>query len=310
MNTSRPVCHGWVSRAEPLPPPPPAGEQKSTRLRRFARLTEPWHTLSATPIVAAGALAGLLLIMLTAPSLGRGEPPPARAKNLLVNGDFESGKTTPDGWQTVDGLTTFWVRDDDPRHGRVIKFDTDVLQTQGYDWWVKIAGGSSPKDAPKKIPSTDPNKYDTLAGLDGVFLWSDPIPVQKGRAYWLTIDVKGPGLLVWLVGYPEKPDTTFGADMAAFQEYLQDARRGKPLEKKRGHDPFIHKYVWKGQLAAGGSNEWKTYSRRQKPFRPTAVTPSVRFVRVLMLPTWPPATYYVDNVRLTEAEETHGGDGE
>ena len=225
---------------------------------------------------------------------------PGKAKNLIPNGDFETGKTTPDGWQTIDGLTTFWLKDPDPAHGKVIKFDTDVLQSQGYDWWVKFAKGASPTEAPKKLATVEP-KYDTLAGLDGVFLWSDPIPIKKGKSYWLTIDVKGPGLLVWLVGYPEKPSTAYGADMAAFQEYLQEKITGKPAPNKRGRDPFLHKYVWKGQLAAGGSDQWKTYSRpRKTPFRPTASTPTVRYVRVLILPTWPPATYFVDNVKLVE----------
>ena len=222
--------------------------------------------------------------------------------NLIPNGDFEEGDFTPKGWQSVDGLSSFWVKDDDPKHGKVIKFDTDVLQSQCYEWWAKIAKGTSPKDAPKKLPTQEP-KYDTLAGLDGVWFWSDPIPVEKDKAYWLTIDLKGPGLLVWLVGYPEKPSTAFGADAAAFQEYLKEGKLGKPLPKERGHDPFLYKYVWRGQLAAGGSDQWKTYSRREKPFRPTSVTPSVKFVRVLILPTWPPGTYYVDNVRLTEVED-------
>src|SRR5262249_32486442 len=119
------------------------------------------------------------------------------AKNLIPNGDFEEGDVTPKGWQTVDGLSSFWVKDDDPRHGKVIKFDTDVLQSQGYEWWAKIAKGSSSKDAPKKLPTQEP-KYDTLAGLDGAWFWNDPVPVEKDKAYWLTIDVKGPGLLVWL----------------------------------------------------------------------------------------------------------------
>jgi hypothetical protein len=223
-------------------------------------------------------------------------------RNLIPNGDFEAGEKTPTGWQTIDGLTTFWVKDPDSRHGKVIKFDTDVYQAQGYEWWVKIAKGASPKNAPKKIP-TKGDKYDTLAGNDGVWFWSDFIPIEKGKAYWLTIDVKGPGLMAWLVGYPEKASTAFGADSAAFQEVLQEKVQGKPRENKRGFEGFIHKYVWKGQLATGGSNEWKTYSRRGKPFRPTAVTPTVRFVRVLILPTWPPGEYYLDNVRLTEIED-------
>jgi hypothetical protein len=244
------------------------------------------------------ACAGLLAAAPKPPDKPPSEAKPA-AKNLIPNGDFEKGKTTPDGWQTIDGLTSFWVKDTDPAHGRVIKFDTDILQSQGYEWWAKIAKGASPKDAPKKLPTVEP-KFDTLAGNDGVFFWSDPIPIKRGKAYWLTLDVKGPSLLVWLVGYPEKPDTSFGADMAAFQESFKEQTTGKPAPNKRNRDPFIHKYVWKAQLTAGGSDQWKTYSRREKPFRPTANTPNVRFVRVFILPYWPPDTYYVDNVKLVE----------
>jgi hypothetical protein len=231
----------------------------------------------------------------------------AGARNLIPNGDFEAGKDTPDKWQIVDGLTSFWVKDDDPKHGKVIKFDTDVYQDQGYEWWVKIARGqATARDAPKKKPTVG-DKYDTLAGLDGVWYWSDFIPIEKDKAYWLSLDVKGPPLLAWLIGYPKRESTAFGADAAAFQEVLQEKVTGKPKDAKRNFEGFIHKYVWKGQLAAGGSDEWKTYQRRGKPFRPTAYTPEVKFVRVLILPTWPPATYYVDNVRLVEVEDDTAG---
>ena len=71
--------------------------------------------------------------------------------------------------------------------------------------------------------------------------------------------------------YEDKPATTFGADNGAFQDVLKEFISGKPVEKKRDFEPFVHKYVWKGQLAAGGSDQWRTYSRRAKPFRPTAV---------------------------------------
>jgi hypothetical protein len=223
--------------------------------------------------------------------------------NLVPNGNFEEGKTTPTGWQTVDGLSTFWVKDDDPAHGKVIKFNTDVLQLQAYDWWVKIAKGASPADAPTKQASKDPNKYDTLAGNDGVWFWSDFVPVEKGKAYWLTLDARGPGpVMAWLVGYPEKTSTAFGADEGAFVEYLQ-GKAGKPRPNVRGRDPFLHKYVWKGQLAANATDRWQTFARRKQPFRPTSVTPDVKYVRVLILPTWPPGTYYVDNVRMTEVED-------
>ena len=43
---------------------------------------------------------------------------------------------------------------------------------------------------------------DTLAGNDGVWYWSDYIPVKKGKAYWLTVDAKGPGpIMLWLHGF-------------------------------------------------------------------------------------------------------------
>src|SRR5262245_32217622 len=148
-------------------------------------------------------------------------------KNLIPNGDFEEGDDSPKHWQAVDGLTSFWVKDADPAHGKVIRFDTDVLQSQGYEWWSQVRDGAKAKDAPKKRPTAEP-KYDTLAGLDGVWFWSDPIPVEKGKAYWLTIDAKGPAMLAWLVGYPDPPDASFGADAKAFMEFHRDRKFGKP----------------------------------------------------------------------------------
>jgi hypothetical protein len=225
--------------------------------------------------------------------------------NLLPNGNFDAGKITPGHWQTVDGLSSFWVKDADARRGRVLKFDSDVLQSQAYDWWLKIDDGASPLKAPRKVPTTPP-KYDTLAGLDGVWFWSHPIPIKKGKPYWLTLDVKGPEILVWLVGYPEKPSVSFGADAGAVQQYFSK-RRGKAQPNKRGRKAFIHKYVWRGQLKAGGANQWRTYSRRKKPFHPTKYTPKVKWVRVLLYPFWPPGKYFVDNVRLVEYDpKTHG----
>jgi hypothetical protein len=220
---------------------------------------------------------------------------------LLPNGDFEEGEGSPRAWQQIDGLSTFWVDDPDSARGKVLRFDTDVLQSQAYRWWGKIVEGASPREAPPKEPTVEP-KYDTLAGLDGVWYYSDYVPVERGKSYWLTLDVKGPAILVWLVGYPDKPDTTFGADQGALQQYLQEAA-GTAEPQKRGRKAFIHKYVWKGQLTAGGSDQWQTYSRRAKPFSPTKNTPSVRYVRVLLYPFWPPGEYRVDNVRLTEYEE-------
>ena len=98
--------------------------------------------------VTCTALVLALAGMLVAAEPQAVKKPPA-GKNLLPNGDFEAGDGTPKHWQTIDGLTTFWVKDADPKRGKVLKIDTDVLQSQGYEWWVKITKVAKAKDAPK-----------------------------------------------------------------------------------------------------------------------------------------------------------------
>jgi len=228
-------------------------------------------------------------------------------KNLLPNGDFEQeGERGPKAWQATDGLTSFWIKDPDGKRGMVMKFDSDVRQDQGYKWWVKIMDGALPKDAPVKLPTVEP-KYDTIAAFDGVWFFSDEFPVEPGKSYWLSADVKGPEMFVWIYGYKDKPDLSFGADEGAILQYYELSKKygdypiaDPPGEQKRGRKSVIHNYSFKGQLKAGGSNEWKTYSRREMPFSPTKMTPDVRFVRVMLLPYWPPGTYFVDNIKVVE----------
>ena len=59
-------------------------------------------------------------------------------------------------------------------------------------------------------------------------------------------------------------------------------------------------------MVLGGSDKWKTYSRRKLPFGLMVHTPNVKYVRVMILPTWPPGVYTIDNVRLTEIDEKPG----
>jgi hypothetical protein len=251
----------------------------------------------------------LLVVILTARLASAADPRPVPAgeavdpatvpqgENLIVNGDFEEGEGTPAGWQTIDGLSSFWVDDPDGERGKVLKLDTDVSQTQAYEWWTKLVAGASPSEAPAKLPTVEP-KYDTLAGLDGVWFWSDPVPVEKGKQYWLTVDVKGPGMKVFMRGYPEMPDTAFGADEGALVGYLKKLRG--EFVNERGRKAFIKKYTWSAWVPAGGGDQWRTYSRREKPWSPTKNTPNVKYVRVMLYPYWPPGVYYIDNVRLVE----------
>jgi hypothetical protein len=286
-------------------------------------MNRPLLLVCATILVAAG-VARLPPMSAQSPKPDpKSATPKAEPVNLVRNGDFESGTLSPDHWQTVDGLSTFYHRDSDPKRNRCIRFDTDILQSQGYEWWAKFAKAESlrevlttlgygwwaerieqplAKNAPEKLPTVEP-KYDTLAGLDGVWYWSDYIPVEKGAAYWLTLDAKGAGMMVWLVGYPEKGPTAFGSEAKALQGYVRELALPKNMPQKRGHDAIIARYIWRGQLSVAGSAGWQTFSRREKPFRPTSVTPAVRWVRVLVLPFWPPGEYYLDNVRLVEVPD-------
>src|SRR4051812_33239763 len=227
-----------------------------------------WRGLGLLAVFVA---AGLLL----APA-GEARAPkkePIQGENLAPNGDLEKATDAPDRWQKVDGLTPFWIDDPDGKRGKVLKVDTDVLQSQGCDWWVQIAKGAEAKDAPKKKPTTPP-KYDTLAGLDGVWYWSDFVEITKGKKYWLTLDVKAgdtketPDVMAWLVGYEKKESGEFGADANAFQEYLkeQQARaKDKQLDRGRLFSGFINKYVYRGQLNARYAKDvgdgWRRWTR-------------------------------------------------
>jgi hypothetical protein len=264
----------------------------------------------------------LLTLLLLTP-LALTADPKLDGKNLIPNGDFEEGTTSPAHWQTVDGLTAVYVTDPDPKHRKCVKFDTDILQSQGYEWWAKFARTEALRaafrtagqplwatsvlsppaaSAPKKLPTVEP-KYDTIAGNDGVWYWSDFFSVERGKAYWLSLDAKGAGMMCWLVGYPEKYVPFFGSDAKALIGYLRDEALPKGTQQKRGHEALIAKYVYRGQMTVGASKEWQTFSRKEKLFRPTQVTPEVKYCRILLLPFWPPGEYYVDNVRLVEVPD-------
>src|SRR5262245_22189673 len=140
------------------PSPSPSSADRSSDEERGP----PMFHRRAVPLPAALACC---LLLAAAPAALEKDKQKEEPKNHCPNGDFEQGKDTPDGWQQVDGLTTFWIDDPDKKRGKLIKFDTDVLQSQGYEWWGKISMGGKAKDAPAKKPTTTP-KYDTLAGLD------------------------------------------------------------------------------------------------------------------------------------------------
>jgi hypothetical protein len=104
----------------------------------------------------------------------------------------------------------------------------------------------------------------------------------------------------WLL---DKYEQFFGSEAKALIGYLKEEKLPKAEPQKRNREPVIAKYVDRGQMTVGASNKWQTFSRKEKLFQPTAVTPDVKYCRILLLPFWPPGEYYVDNVRLVEVPD-------
>lgn len=263
--------------------------------------------------------AGLLLLLLLMPTAGpdgKPELPPPGAwesaypegvVNLLRNPGFEEPNAAGDGpvhWQGIDGLVYHWTVDPSaPQRGKVLKINTDVSQGQAYRWWIeRYVRGAALDAAPRREPTREP-KYDTIAGLDGGFFWSDPIEVKEGGAYRVYVDARGPGAKVFLRGYVAEPVVSFGDEQPAVQELFR-APRGEPTHDAKGRPiKYRMRYRYTTWFSVGGSDEWKTYSHRA-PRHPNnrELTEDVRWVRVMLYPYWPPGEYWFDNVRVVETD--------
>ena len=196
--------------------------------------------------------------------------------NLLANGDFEQGHTSPEHWQNVNGLTSFWHLDPGP-HKRCIRIDTDVYEREVLAWQKKLDAGAPLAHAPAKTPTTGP-KYDTIAGTYGVPFYSAPIAVKPGVTYRLSADVKGKwaGMFfpkVFVKGYRAQTEDEFGAQ-----------------------EREIYRCYLAVRTTTGGK-QWEHFSR---VFHPTKATPAVKAIRVMLYAYWPPGVYYFDNVRVCE----------
>lgn len=240
-----------------------------------------------------------------APSAGVAVQSPGTAQNLILNGDFEApagNGAHPAHWQEIDNLVFFWTADPQaPERGRVIKIDTDVYQSQAYAWWIdRFVHGKPAADAPEKQP-TSGLKYDTIAGLDGGYYWSDFIEIKKGAAYKVYIDARGPSAYVFIRGYDKKLPTSFGDEAPATQQQFRRAR-GEPRTDKRGRPvKYRLRYQYTAKFNVGGSDQWQTYTH-EKPRHPTSreLTENVRYLRICIYPYWPPGVYWYDNVRVVE----------
>ena len=195
-------------------------------------------------------------------------------ENLVPNGSFEKGeKERPAGWQRPDGLTSFWVADP-LRKGRCLKIDTDVYKDEYRARQDEMAREPVPPARPKTPPVGA--KYDTVAGVEGVAFYSDWIAVKPGQAYRLRVDVR--------------TDSGRKTPKVFVKGYLLDTRRPVPHQRR---------VAYKKYLNCSAGTKWQTF---ETVFCPTLRSAEVQWMRIMLLPTWPPGLYFFDNVRVEPVE--------
>jgi hypothetical protein len=197
---------------------------------------------------------------------------PTVGPELLKNGDFEKGDKTPDAWQKIDGLTTFYVSEG-MGGGKCLKVNTDVYHDEWVAWQKKIKEGAVATDAPPPTP-TKGAKYDTVAGIYGVAFFSDPIPVTPGKAYKVNLNYRGQSAdiffpKVFIRGYAD----VGGEKRAVYDAYLS------LRSKSQGKD-----WEWNVRIVE----------------IPKDTKAPVEYVKIMLYAYWPPGTYYFDNVSFKE----------
>ncbi|HUU92646.1 MAG TPA: hypothetical protein VM238_15715 [Phycisphaerae bacterium] len=196
---------------------------------------------------------------------------PTRGPELVKNGGFETGTTSPDAWQRLDGLTTFWSGGG--ASGKCLKINTDVYHDEWMAWQKKYKAGAKADDAPNPTP-TSGAKYDTVAGIYGVAYDSAPIPVTPGKAYKVSIAYKG-----------KSTDFFFPK---LFIRGWADVKG----EKRVVYDAYL------ALRCASGGKEWESNVRICEI--PTLVQSKIEYVVLKVYAYWPPGTFYFDDVSMKE----------
>ena len=189
----------------------------------------------------------------------------AEHENLLENGSFDKGGKTPDNWESANGLTSFYVKEEG--RGRIVKMDSRISRKEALDWMKQFK--SDPNATPPE-PVIPKNDFDSIASNEGAWLDSGFINVKPGQNYRLSVDFKGPASpFVWIKGFMFHPVRKDYVD--AYQTRLVPENPDK--------------------------EKWKTFSIG---FNPTGRTPKVEKMKVRIYAYWPPGIYYFDNVRVEE----------
>ena len=195
----------------------------------FSQYVTSWNDVRLAANRFAEDISGYRPRVALEPEVPQTKQRPFPRENLVKNSGFEQGRETPDHWQCINNLTTFWG-ETGGNPGRCLRVNTDVLDDQAMEWRQAMAQGADFRKPPKRKP-TRPPKYDTIAGLHGVHYHSNPIPIKRGVIYRVTVDLNGPeGAKVFTKGYAPFKATGFAAqDREIYRNYLACKETGKAL---------------------------------------------------------------------------------
>ena len=204
--------------------------------------------------------------LLSAILLIGGKPDSENPLSLIKNGDFSQADSTdtnkPAYWDKPDELGIQWVNVPTSQEG--------TGQTKA----IRMNTALSEKammDQWKKMGIEKwniPHATDgPVGGTYGLSFYSDAISVRTGQAYRLTFKFKGKsgGAKVWIRGY--------------------GLLRGN---ERRLYDTIV--------TCRTKDDDWTAFSQA---FHPTANTPDVTCIRVMLFAYWPPALYWFKDVAIT-----------
>jgi hypothetical protein len=223
--------------------------------------------------------AGLAVLMLAAARAGEGliEDGAKLGPEMLINGDFEKGDGTPEGWDEVDDLSSYYVKRPGGK-GMCLKFDSDIYpkDVDARAEEMKLPRDKRPRAKPKT--PTSGKKYNTIAGGRGALLWSDYIEVESGSTYRLVAEVNtyAPEVKLFIKGYAEVK----GERRIGYKKYLTCL----PEDKNN-----LGNWVW--------------YSTDFTPENPHNKKLKFNWIKVMIMVFWPPGEAYIDNISIKKILE-------
>jgi hypothetical protein len=209
-----------------------------------------------------------LALLLAVPwSCVRGVEPVVVGPNLVSNGDFAQadGKdpVRPLAWARPDGLGVLWKElpafTDASVRGKGIFMDTAISEKQMMDHWAEV--GITDWNIPKA--SGDP-----VAATYGLSYYSQPFPIDAGKAYRVSVGFHGAGAKIWVRGYGllTHGDTTETRRLYEAVAELTPSEAGWAVTT---HD-----------------------------FNPTKHTPKVTEMKVMLFGYWPPGVKWFRDVKV------------